>query len=335
MRASSEDSKAQQEKHVQRLTSWYRSNSKTACGWLGMSLMLLLFLWIGQAYFVSLNQIHDSKTQAKNILIHLSDRLAKPTVGSLSEESYRKTIDEDRVGMERILTQFDAELLLHNNQFLVIGIASLFLAGYLGALSVGKTKSNADQTDDPMNEKELEEISAQAQLINMRKASDTHFLKSPLLFDSLTKLISRNGFDWAFQQAFLRAKNMDTGLTLALVDIDRFKKFNEDEGYDRGNHVLQSIADILTEGLREYDVVARYYGDAFAVILFDEPAEAALRVMEEIRKTIEVRFKRQITVSMGLCALNTTVDSQHEMHSRASQAQMTVKNLGGDGAKVF
>lgn len=81
-----------------------------------------------------------------------------------------------------------------------------------------------------------------------------------------------------------RAKRKKTPLSLSMVDIDLFRQINDAYGHAAGNRVIQSLAHLLKQRLREADLVGRYGGEEFAIILCDADGGAAVKVMDNIRK---------------------------------------------------
>lgn len=81
-----------------------------------------------------------------------------------------------------------------------------------------------------------------------------------------------------------RAKRQKMPLSLAMIDIDLFGQINDDYGHSAGNRVIQTLAHLLKQRLREADLVGRYGGEEFAIILSDADGEAAVKVMDNIRK---------------------------------------------------
>ncbi len=105
--------------------------------------------------------------------------------------------------------------------------------------------------------------------------------------DGLTKLYNHRFFQDALRREFTRSQRQKTPLSLALLDIDHFKNFNDTYGHQQGDIVLQELARTLRVQVRSLDVVARYGGEEFAVIMPDASLEVALRVAERLRAAVE------------------------------------------------
>ncbi len=108
-------------------------------------------------------------------------------------------------------------------------------------------------------------------------------LRQDAATDGLTKLHNRRSFDARLREAAGMAMNTGAPLTLLMMDIDHFKRVNDNFGHQTGDQVLRLVAATLTGGLRPGDFVARYGGEEFAVILADTDAAAAHAMGERVR----------------------------------------------------
>ncbi len=157
--------------------------------------------------------------------------------------------------------------------------------------------------------------------------------------DTLTGLLNRQAFDFVFQQALLDAERMRQTQCVILLDIDFFKKINDKHGHLVGDHVLKEIAQITKRSLRESDIVSRWGGEEFLVLLKNCSLEKATSIAENLRNAIanydfsrtttlvKGKVKLNITVSMGVaqCKESETEDSVFE---RADQALYHAKENG-------
>jgi diguanylate cyclase (GGDEF)-like protein len=152
--------------------------------------------------------------------------------------------------------------------------------------------------------------------------------------DPLTKLFNRAAFfsdatrDWAL------ALRNDTPLAMMMLDIDFFKKVNDTYGHAAGDVVLQGISKILTERLRETDVVARYGGEEFVVALSTSYPDGARVVAEDIRTAVERQsfycsesVTIKVTISIGVSGLRKN-EHFEDMLKRADEALYEAKDSG-------
>jgi diguanylate cyclase len=105
--------------------------------------------------------------------------------------------------------------------------------------------------------------------------------------DSLTGLANRRAFDSELKRRISEYERTGTPVTLILLDIDFFKKFNDTHGHQVGDEVLKQVAKTLRQQAREMDVPCRYGGEEFAVILPATDAQGGCHVAERIRKAVE------------------------------------------------
>jgi len=162
--------------------------------------------------------------------------------------------------------------------------------------------------------------------------------------DPLTGLANRKTFNEALRNAFTEKLEPDACVCLILIDIDRFKSINDRFGHLVGDRVLRYIARALTDSVKGRDIVARFGGEEFAVILPNTRPDGAQAVAENIRKTIEeARLRRskdgellgKITVSLGVAWAKSgqPVDDLIELADQAlCQAKRSGRNkvaIGG------
>ena len=104
--------------------------------------------------------------------------------------------------------------------------------------------------------------------------------------DRLTGLFNRGYFDRALGTALDGASRAGQPLSLAILDIDHFKRINDIHGHAMGDRALLQVAQLLSRAMRRTDIVARYGGEEFVVLMPATPREAALSRMEALRKEI-------------------------------------------------
>jgi len=123
--------------------------------------------------------------------------------------------------------------------------------------------------------------------------------------DELTNLNNRRGVGELLGLIISRMKREKSCLSLILLDIDHFKRFNDQHGHLAGDQVLKNIAHLINQSVRECDVTGRFGGEEFVVLLPDADRESALQVAERCRHCIEqhVWEKGPISASFGVATL--------------------------------
>lgn len=156
-------------------------------------------------------------------------------------------------------------------------------------------------------------------------------------YDFLTHTFNRKAFDTRLKEAMDEARQSGSELTLLMLDVDHFKKFNDTYGHLIGDEVLKIVARALTDSVKGMDTVARYGGEEFAVILPKTPVGGGMIVGEAIRRTIANReLKRrdtgenygQVTVSIGVGCFRKATDSAESLIARADEALYRAKKSG-------
>lgn len=108
------------------------------------------------------------------------------------------------------------------------------------------------------------------------------------IFDGLTRVFNHRYFMRRIREEFQRARRYAEPLSLLMVDIDHFKKYNDDHGHLRGDRVLAEMAELVMASLRrDVDIVARYGGEEFACILPETDGDAAFEAADRIRRRVE------------------------------------------------
>lgn len=151
--------------------------------------------------------------------------------------------------------------------------------------------------------------------------------------DSLTGLPNRRGFDLLAAQALSEAQRETKPLAALLLDLDHFKQLNDEHGHLAGDVVLAGFARDLQASLRQADIICRWGGEEFIVLLKDTDSARAQMIAEKTRLHVEEQRyayngkSLQVTVSIGLTALLAD-DTLHSLLARADHALYRAKQSG-------
>jgi len=148
--------------------------------------------------------------------------------------------------------------------------------------------------------------------------------------DSLTGLKNRHALEQGLGTEFMLARRFGTPLALVLLDVDSFKQFNDTFGHPAGDEVLKSVARLLRRNAREADIVARFGGEEFLVVLAETDLEGARQLAERIRADIEAGPwpLRPVTASFGVVELGQGMRSENDLISLADRALYQAKSDG-------
>jgi diguanylate cyclase (GGDEF)-like protein len=166
-------------------------------------------------------------------------------------------------------------------------------------------------------------------------------LRTQSLRDPLTGLFNRRYLEISLDRDVARALRRSQPLAVLMLDVDHFKRFNDDYGHDAGDTLLGKVGQLLASMVRAEDVACRYGGEEFTIIMQDADAALAMDRAEEFRlaiRALDVQHRRQalgqITVSIGVATYPNNGDSGEELLRRADRALYVAKQNGRDQVRV-
>jgi diguanylate cyclase (GGDEF)-like protein len=148
--------------------------------------------------------------------------------------------------------------------------------------------------------------------------------------DSLTSLWNYGYFQYRLDEELSKARSLHLPLSVMMIDIDDFKKFNDAHGHLQGDSALRQIGDVLRENCRKIDILCRYGGEEFSLILPSNNKREAGRLAERIRKSIEKKeiLKSNFTVSIGIASFPRDSQNKTDLIEKADQALYAAKRKG-------
>jgi diguanylate cyclase (GGDEF)-like protein len=236
------------------------------------------------------------------------------------KETGQTLIREEHEGVHPANAFSDSKDLLRIGAELVI---PMFFKGEMkGALTLGPKGNQEPYVRSDIEV--LEALAAQAAI-----AMENARLYEEAVRDSLTGLHHHQYFQTRLVEEVERSKRYDHPLSLLMIDIDRFKNANDEHGHLVGDRILKTVARILQEGARLGDIVARYGGDEFAVLLPETGAGTAAEVANRIRRNVEglETLSPPVTISVGVASTETSKDAA-ELLERADTALYRAKENG-------
>lgn len=183
---------------------------------------------------------------------------------------------------------------------------------------------------------ELRHTLAQLEQSRQRIEEQNSELRRLASRDALTGCFNRRAFFELASELFEQAQRGHTALCCLMIDIDHFKQFNDNHGHAVGDQVIQAVARALAAGLRQGDVLGRYGGEEFCVVLPGLSVADALVAAERMRSEIEANASqairgtqiRAITASFGVATLNAQARSIEALIDHADQALYRSKHSG-------
>ena len=169
---------------------------------------------------------------------------------------------------------------------------------------------------------------------NKKLKKEIEKLKELVLLDFLTKIYNRRAFTYFFRKACKEVKwshklkdrrKKDTKLSLLILDIDNFKVFNDKYGHLAGDRILKRAARFLEKSVRGFDVVSRWGGEEFVIILEDTTLQQAAEKAEILLVTL--RKKLPVTFSIGVTSIDPN-NPPRKIFERADKAVYKAKKQG-------
>lgn len=155
--------------------------------------------------------------------------------------------------------------------------------------------------------------------------------------DPLTGLLNRRRFRQLAELELSRVDRSRCPLTSAFLDVDRFKQVNDRLGHAAGDAVLQAVGSVLSRHLRRHDLVARFGGDEFAILLPESGAEEAEALLQRLKETLDDAVARggwDVTFSFGAATFDSLPGDVETLLRAADEAMYEAKRQGRNGIHI-
>jgi diguanylate cyclase (GGDEF)-like protein/PAS domain S-box-containing protein len=211
-----------------------------------------------------------------------------------------------------------------------VGVPLILLDRVEGVISMQNFSAH---TYSPEQVRLLETIATQA-AVAVQNARLYDQMKQMAITDSVTGLFTRRHFTALGRSEVERALRYDRHLSVLMVDIDRFKRVNDTYGHNAGDHVLQMVARMSLNALRATDIVARWGGEEFVIVLPEADLDGATLIGERIRRMVSEcvtgfgEHAIRVTVSIGVATMNDHCCSLEVLIDRADRALYLAKEGG-------
>ena len=179
-----------------------------------------------------------------------------------------------------------------------------------------------------------EDYRLRLEVLNKQLVESSKELEYLSLYDSITALPNRSLFHDRLMRDITEARQNNSSIAVLLIDIDRFKSVNDTHGHAAGDMVLNGLGQMLKSSARETDIVGRYGGEEFGILLTETSASGAKEVGERIRTILSstpITFGQQtisFSASLGISSLNTMQTRYEDLISEADNALYSAKTSG-------
>jgi diguanylate cyclase (GGDEF)-like protein len=198
----------------------------------------------------------------------------------------------------------------------------------LGVLVLDSAQMNAFHANDVQSLESVADICSNA----IQNAHYVDRVKQLAYLDGLTGIFNRRFFELRIAEEIERARRFGVGMAVIMVDIDQFKRLNDEFGHLLGDEVLRQVSSIFHQQLRKIDVVCRYGGEEFAILLSQTNPQHAFSVAEKLRRLVETwqfpGVARPVTISAGAASYPDHGTTRDEL-VKAADAGLYAAKLAG------
>jgi diguanylate cyclase (GGDEF)-like protein len=245
-----------------------------------------------------------------------------------SMEPWASILDESRTSVERDLYGAGTHIKFFAETASRLCIPLVSFGQTLGVLALDSEKADAFRDGDQQSLESVADICATA----IQNAHYVERVKQLAYLDGLTGIFNRRFFELRIMEEIERARRYKTGMAVIMADIDQFKRLNDEFGHVLGDEVLRQVSSVFHQQLRKVDVVCRYGGEEFAILLTQANAQHALAVAEKLRRVVEVwqfpGVPRTVTISAGAAAFPDHGITRDDLVKAADMALYAAKQGG-------
>jgi diguanylate cyclase (GGDEF)-like protein len=245
-----------------------------------------------------------------------------------SQEPWSRVISNSGTLIEKDLGAAPEPLRLFRESASRMSIPLISFGQTLGVLTLHSSEQNA------FRESELQSLESVADICanSIQNAHYVERVKQLAYLDGLTGIFNRRFFELRIMEEIERARRYGTGMAVIMADIDQFKRLNDEFGHLLGDEVLRQVSSLFHQQLRKIDVVCRYGGEEFAILLTQITAQQAIAIAEKLRRMVEsFQFPgvpRTITISAGVAAFPTHGTTRDDMIRAADSGLYAAKQAG-------
>ena len=245
-----------------------------------------------------------------------------------SQEPWRRVIATSGTVIEKDLAAAPECVRLFKESGSRMSIPLISFGQTLGVLTLHSSQPNAFRESEPQSLESVADICANS----IQNAHYVDRVKQLAYLDGLTGIFNRRFFELRIVEEIERARRYGTGMAVIMADIDQFKRLNDEFGHLLGDEVLRQVSSLFHQQLRKIDVVCRYGGEEFAILLTQTNAQQAHAIAEKLRRLVEgwqfPGVPRTVTISAGVAAFPAHGKNRDEMIRAADNGLYAAKQAG-------
>jgi diguanylate cyclase (GGDEF)-like protein len=253
-----------------------------------------------------------------------------PASGRLpaNQEPWSQVIASSGTVIENDLSGMPAAFRLFSDSASRMSIPMISFGQTLGVLTLHSGQGNAFRQSELQSLESVADICANS----IQNAYYVERVKQLAYLDGLTGIFNRRFFELRIIEEIERARRYGTGMAVIMADIDQFKRLNDEFGHLLGDEVLRQVSSLFHQQLRKIDVVCRYGGEEFAILLTQTHEPQAIVIAEKLCRLVESwhfpGVPRRITISAGVAAFPTHGTTRDEMIRAADSGLYAAKQAG-------
>jgi diguanylate cyclase (GGDEF)-like protein len=246
----------------------------------------------------------------------------------VTQEPWSRIIETSGTLIEKDLSGAPESLRLFKECASRMSIPLISFGQTLGVLTLHSAQTNAFRASELQSLESVADICA----TSIQNAHYVERVKQLAYLDGLTGIFNRRFFELRIMEEIERARRHNGGMAVIMADIDEFKRLNDEFGHLLGDEVLRQVSSLFHQQLRKIDVVCRYGGEEFAILLTQINTDQAVAIAEKLRRMVETHpfpgVPRMVTISAGVAAFPAHGKSRDELIRAADNGLYAAKQAG-------
>ena len=247
---------------------------------------------------------------------------------SARQEPWARVIATSHTVTEKDVTALPEPERLFRESVSRMSIPLISFGQTLGVLTLHSSQRDAFRDSELQSLESVADICANS----IQNAHYVERVKQLAYLDGLTGIFNRRFFELRILEEIERARRYDSGMAVIIADIDQFKRLNDEFGHLLGDEVLRQVSSLFHQQLRKIDVVCRYGGEEFAILLTEINNQQAVAIAEKLRRLVEgYQFPgvpRTVTISAGVATFPGHGATRDELIGSADNGLYAAKQAG-------